>query len=414
MDSACALLEMAVALKRRGLHVEVLAPRYASAWPETITVREVPVHRVVAAPRSDWSMGKYVRGLTAWLHDHAESYDVLFADSIREEAMAVAEVGKTRRVPTMVRCQGWGAMSDVQWWESSRAARRCATAGRCADITIAHDAGNQRALVVHGFDPARIERIQPGFPVMPVSTAQRRQEARRALAAANSDLQAELDAPVILCNARMTRDGGINLLVQAAHNLVVRYPNLRIWFIGDGPYRDWIYQHLRSEGVRASIAMPGSFSDPVDLFFAADVYLQSEEAGLDHFLPVAIATELPVVSVDLPSIRSLLDDGWTVKGSGLEEDGDGSIRAAADRATQTRPSELIHWCESPSSKEVRVSLTKVLRELPEARRKAEQLRRMLVRSRPLGETMEAYVRLIENLSSRSNGCSVRSGKEALS
>ena len=42
--------------------------------------------------------------------------------------------------------------------------------------------------------------------------------------------------------------------------------------------------------------MPGSFSDPVDLFFAADIYLQSEEAGLDYFLPVAIATELPVVS----------------------------------------------------------------------------------------------------------------------
>ena len=259
---------------------------------------------------------------------------------------------------------------------------------------------------------------------MPVGTPQRRDEARRALATANADLQTEPDTPVILCNARMTRDGGINLLVQAAHSLVVRYPNLRIWFIGDGPYRDWIYQQLRSEGIRASIAMPGSFSDPIDLFYAADVYLQCEEAGLDYYLPVAIATELPVVSVDLASIRSVLDDvgtlpggwgaslpgGWSGGRVGIDE----SSHVAPPPAAVVRPSELIHWCESPSSKGLRVSVARVLHELPEARRRAEQLRRVLVRTRPLSDTMEAYVTLIERLSSQANRGSARSGKEAMS
>jgi glycosyltransferase involved in cell wall biosynthesis len=404
-------MELAGGIQRRGLHVEVLTPRYASSWPETISVREVTVHRAVAAPRSDWSMGKYVRGLTAWLNQHAESFDVLIADSIREEALAAVEVARARNIRTIVACQGWSKFSDVDWWETSRAARRCAAAGRRADVTIAHAACCERALVVQGFDPAKIERIHPGFPVLPTPTPQRRQDARRALAAANADLRVEADTPVLLCNARMTRDGGINLLVRAAHSLLLRYPNLRLWFTGDGPYRDWIYQHLRSEGIRASIAMPGSFSDSVDLFLAANLYLQTDEDGLDYFLPAAISTELPVVAVDDASIRAVIDEGGF--GSMIRNDSTPEPELLTNPPA-VRASDSITWCETATPKGIRVGVSKVLDALPSARRRAEQLRRLLLRSRPQSQTTEAYVRLIQRLSPASDNFSIRAGTEAIS
>ena len=253
------------------------------------------------------------------------------------------------------------------------------------------------ALLINGLEPARIERILQGFPVLPGRSPERRQEARRALATANSDLFAEPDAPVVLCNARMTRHEGIELLVRAAHPLVTRYPNLRLWFVGDGPYRDAMYQQLRSDGVRSSIAMPGSFADSEDLFAAADVFLQSDEEGLEYFLPLAVASELPIVAVDNPSIRSLIDAQPT---SALLHQGDEAWEGQQAAASTQRPSEWIEWCEGATPKGVRISVSNVLDSLEPCRTRAGHLRRTLVRSRPLTETTDAYLGLIARLSHR--------------
>ena len=67
IDSAAYLIGLATDLSRRGLHVEVLTPQYASTWPTRIDFRGLTVHRPVAAPRfdgtiaRDWSVNRYVR-----------------------------------------------------------------------------------------------------------------------------------------------------------------------------------------------------------------------------------------------------------------------------------------------------------------------------------------------------------------
>ena len=216
IDSAGALMQMASALHRRGVHVEVLSPRFGSSWPDRIVVREIVVHRVAAFRRSDWLTGKYARGLTAWLQQHADSFDVILVDSIREEALAALEIAKYLSPKVILRCQGWGQESDIAWWDSGRIARRCGAAARSAELVIANSGTSERELVAEGFDPRRIEKILPGFAAAPARSEQRRRAARIDLAKANSDLNAEPDAPVVLCTARMIRKGAIDLLVGAA------------------------------------------------------------------------------------------------------------------------------------------------------------------------------------------------------
>ncbi len=75
IDSAAHLFQLAAALHRRGVAVEVLTPRYSSTWPVEFKIREIPVHRPVMAPKRDWSIGRYTRSLTAWLRQHVTSYD---------------------------------------------------------------------------------------------------------------------------------------------------------------------------------------------------------------------------------------------------------------------------------------------------------------------------------------------------
>jgi glycosyltransferase involved in cell wall biosynthesis len=365
-------------MHRHGAHVEVVTPRYAASWPEQLTIRELRVHRPAAAPRSDWSMGRYVRHLTTWLRDNGRSFDALLSDAMREESAAAIEAARSLGCPVILRCSGWGAMGDTAWWSTSRAARKCGNTARMASAVIAPSAACQRALVAAGFPGARIHRIEHGFAAGPIRTPQARYLARRALAAVNSDLATQADDPVLLCFSRMTRDSGTNLLVTAARHLIARYPNLRLWLIGDGPYRDGIYETLRSDGVRASLAMPGSFADASDLFLAADLFLQCDEDGLEYFLPSAIAAELPVVAIDCESTRAV-------------------ITGAGQLPLQGDPGGLVEWVSSPTAKHVRQAIERVLDDLPAARSRAFRLRRLALRCRPQSETIKAYVELIGRL-----------------
>ena len=387
-DSACFLTELACAIRRGGMHIEVLTPRYASSWPDRLVVREIPVHRPAAAPRSDWSTGRYLKHLTSWLQQHGPRFDALLVESIREEAIAVTEVGKQLGIPVVLRCSGWGEASDPTWWKTSRAGKRACNIAKKADAIVADDGINQRDLIAEGFVRERVHRISCGFPTFPTRTARTRQLAREALGNVNSDLLTSEQTPVLLCTSPMTRGGGINLLVNAAPHLVNRYPDLRLWFIGDGPYRDWIYENLRGHGVRASIAMPGSFSDFTELCQAADVFCQPDEDGLDYFLPTAVSAELPLVCLRTPTTEALLSGELsTLESTKLETD--------QDNAPQT--ANLVQWIGDSTAKQTRLGVSRVLDDMEQARHRAIELRRTLLRSRPQAESVQSYMNLLEKL-----------------
>jgi glycosyltransferase involved in cell wall biosynthesis len=201
---------------------------------------------------------------------------------------------------------------------------------------------------------------------------------------------AEEDVPIVLCTSSMTRDSGIHLLVDAARLLITRHPSLRLWFVGDGPNRDSIYQRIRGDGVRASIAMPGSFNDNEDLFLAADIFLQPDEQGLDYFLPAAVRAQLPIVAVDQASTRTVLTGNSRERGTQGEED----------------PGQWVQWIPGATSKLTRKNLDQVLDELPNARVRASKLRRYLLRSRPQTGTVQSYHELFRRVMSRPVGQSV--------
>jgi glycosyltransferase involved in cell wall biosynthesis len=387
-DSACFLTELACAIRRGGMHIEVLTPRYASSWPEELVVREIPVHRPASAPRSDWSIGRYLKHLTSWLQQHAQSFDALLVDAIREEAIAVSEVGKQLGIPVVLRCGGWGEASDPNWWKTSRAGKRSCNLAKNADAIVADSGINQRDLIAEGFIRERVHRINKGFPTFPARTTRTRHLAREALGSVNSDLITSEETPVLLCTSPMTREGGINLLVNAAPHLINRYPDLRLWFIGDGPYRDWIYENLRGHGVRASIAMPGSFSDFAELCQAADLFFQPDDDGLDYFLPTAVSAELPLVCLRTPSTESLL--------CGPPSSQHATI---TDRSNENAPetADLIQWIDASTAKQTRLGVIHVLEDIQQAKHRAAELRRSLLRARPQTESVQGYMNLLEQL-----------------
>jgi glycosyltransferase involved in cell wall biosynthesis len=387
-DSAGYLTDLACGLNRRGVHVEICTPRYAASWPDRFWFREIPVHRPAAAPRSDWSISRYTRHMTHWLRHHAASFDAILVDSLREESVAAVEACRGTACACIVRYAGYGIHSDAAFWNTSRAARRCAAIAKMADAVIAKSAICNRALIADRFSPDRVHRIGTGFAAGPIRSADQRATARAVLGAVNSDLRTDDDTPIAICNSPMSRGSGACDLVSAARHLIAKHPALRIWFLGDGPYRDWIYEQLRSEGVRASIAMPGSFSHVDDLYAAADVYLQTDDSGLDHFLPAAVSAELPVVAIHTDATRAVLTGA------------SGRLPTPAGLAGENEPGGWVRWVEEPTYRHFVAAVTSVLDNAAAARSDAANLRRYWLRHQPMTATIDRYVDLIEQVVAR--------------
>lgn len=335
-DAVGRLTQLADGLRRGGACPTILAARYAASWPTALDYREIPTFRPVAAPRGDWSGALYQRGLARWLRQHAGEYDILYADAMREEGAAIVDAALRAEIPTVVRCGGTGQASDAQWANSSRAARRCFNLSLRADLLIAPTAAAARALISCGAPPERVHRIDDGVPPGPRRDAASIAAARVSLASANGDLHVPRGGRVVMCTTRMDASSGVMLVAEAIVPLCERWPELRVWFLGDGPQREMLHGFLQSHSIRNMTAMPGCFGHIDELLRAADaVVVPSDADGFEHRLPAAIGTGLPAVVVDTPETRSLL--GAAAKNVALFADGDvEGLRSA-----------LLAWIEDP-------------------------------------------------------------------
>jgi glycosyltransferase involved in cell wall biosynthesis len=86
-----------------------------------------------------------------------------------------------------------------------------------------------------------------------------------------AELATDADSPVIGTFAHFSEKKGWRDLVEAAAEVVRRFPRAVFWFVGDGPLRPEIEMRAKSLGCAANIRFPGFRSDAADLMNAIDV-----------------------------------------------------------------------------------------------------------------------------------------------
>ncbi len=413
LDNASHSIQLATDLQRQGATVEILTPRYAASWAKEFYFREMPIHRPAIAPRSDWSMGRYTRHLTKWLREQSERYDVVLVDGAREETIAAIDARSTTNRPVIVRTGMQDQQSDFDWWHSSRSGQRCGQATGSADAIITHSSVGHRELLGRSIANERITRINVGVPALQPPSQTMRVEARRALSAINRDLHAPIDEPIAICvrpmepavdNFKVSHGASgaalsrVDAMVQSARHLVSRYPLLHLWFIGDGSQRDLVYETLRGDGVRASIAMPGSFGNMEDVYAAADAFVQLDTQGLSHFLPRAVAANLPIVAADLQEVREVLDCKPAPALNLVDDREKTEIADGGDSGEDhVKSGDEIAWFDPSTPKTFRKAMRNVFDDIETAKSKADSLRRRLLRTRPQSETVRQYLTLCETV-----------------
>jgi teichuronic acid biosynthesis glycosyltransferase TuaC len=175
-------------------------------------------------------------------------------------------------------------------WTLRRAAGRIAVSRALKDCIVRLGISERDIRVVpNGVDSERFRPIDRG-------------EARRKLG-----LQEE--GPLILCVGSLNAAKRHSLLVQALTETVKNYPNLKAYFVGEGPLRSELQALIADQGMNDHIFLKGERpNEELYLWFsAADVScLVSSREGWPNVLMESISCGTPVVATRVGGIPEIV------------------------------------------------------------------------------------------------------------
>jgi glycosyltransferase involved in cell wall biosynthesis len=102
---------------------------------------------------------------------------------------------------------------------------------------------------------------------------------------------------------------GLDHLVAAWKEVLVRHRQARLWIVGEGEFRTELTRKIDDLGLGGSVHLAGAFDDVEDFLLAADLFvLPSLEEGMSLALLEAMAFGLPVVATSISANQVLLED----------------------------------------------------------------------------------------------------------
>ena len=122
--------------------------------------------------------------------------------------------------------------------------------------------------------------------------------------------RATLRKVVMVANLR--REKGHDVLIDAAAEVLRRYPDTSFEIVGAGPLRDTIVARTETKRVAHAFAFLGHRADVVARLEAADIFvLPSRSEAFPNVVLEAMAARLPIVASGVGGILELVDDGRT-------------------------------------------------------------------------------------------------------
>jgi glycosyltransferase involved in cell wall biosynthesis len=300
---------LAIDLAGRGCEVTVLSARWNPSWPTTISLHGVPVVRMPHAPHGRWGTFRYHVSLARWLRRNADRFDLACVSTLQREAyVALRAVG--RRMPVVLRAERPGEHGDCRWQAEARCGRRIARCCKTAAAVIAPSRAVEQELTDAGYDGQRIRRLSNGVPLPPPRTPACRAAARAALAEAHPTLELQETAPLAVCVGGLHARRGLWTLVAAWEAIVARWPNARLWLVGEGPEHNALLRQIEMLNLTGRAMPIGAFDATDELLAAADLLVAPSPApGTGVSLLEALAAGLPVVAADTAFHRQWITAG---------------------------------------------------------------------------------------------------------
>jgi len=254
----------------------------------------------------------YVRRLARWLRQrrpdvlHMHNETALFYGTLAGRLARVPYLIYTEHDGVFPRSLGarWANRTLVRWLTQA-----VAVSEAVRDLWCRND----------GIDPVRVTVIPNGVPdILGAAVRPPREDGRFRIG----------------CVSRLSREKGVDVLVEAFARIRRCTPDAELVLIGDGAQRAALEQQAADSGVAGHVQFLGTRDDVPALLATFDAYvLPSRTEGLPMALLEAMAAGLPVVATAVGGVPEVIVDGENGLLTGPEDPGalaDAVVRLAGD------------------------------------------------------------------------------------
>ena len=129
----------------------------------------------------------------------------------------------------------------------------------------------------------------------------------------------DADGPVVLFVGRFVEGKRPQLAVEAFAKVTESKPGAELYLCGEGPLREALEHRAAELGVREGVTFLGQvpYEEMPSVYRSADVLvLPSRAEGVPRTIMEALSSGVPVVSSDLPQVRSAFGEAVAYVGSG--------------------------------------------------------------------------------------------------
>ena len=158
---------------------------------------------------------------------------------------------------------------------------------------------------------------------------------------ADASAKPPIEAPTLVCVARLSAQKGLPLLIEAAALLAGRGIDFRLTLVGDGEMRGEIERMIARAGLGAKITITG-YLDAAGVAArigeARAMVLPSFAEGLPVVIMEALALSTPVITTAIAGIPELVDTdcGWLIPAGSVERLADAMADALAAEPARLR------------------------------------------------------------------------------
>jgi len=139
---------------------------------------------------------------------------------------------------------------------------------------------------------------------------------------------------------RLSIEKGIDIFLQAAARVLVKFPSARFVVVGEGPDKDKLEQLVDELNIRGSVSMLGRRSDMPSVYASLDVMVSSSrQEGLPIAILEGMASGLPLVATAVGEVPTVVVDGQTgvlVSAEDVDSLAEGVLRLLRDSEMRAR------------------------------------------------------------------------------
>lgn len=288
---------ISLALKKKGVDVEILTWQGSLAIPEAVAQAGVVVKTV---PALRYYPGWFVVPFYVY-HLLRNRYDQVFLHfAAYGEGPAIWLVRKLYKLSYSLvfhfpRDLVPDRYREFSSYKLERDAQHLIGVSHYVTDQIEKWANRAGEVIGYGVDP---EKFQPDYRIM----GQIRQ-----------DFKVPRGGKVLITLAALEERKGIQWIIQALPKVLQIYPDSVLWVLGEGKYRKALEDLVEKLGLTEHVRLFGNVPDVANYLSAADIALL---LSYGEASPVSIleymASALPVITSDKPPYDELIDSSWGI------------------------------------------------------------------------------------------------------